>query len=200
METPPVVYFRLPLGAGRGREPVRRTLTVRDTVPGTRPSVPTESVHSDGIRHRRESCRTEPSLHFGRRSTNACPHASAAGSQAAATSQSVEGDPRRIANPTLRRAWPRDLPGAAICVQDVDVQCVLQFTLIHAAGCALHRHTSRVIHRLELSVTARAATVRSSCREAEEAGERLESPHPVIRENSVRKRRKQSHPGRPLLL
>ena len=56
--------------------------------------------------------------------------------------------------PTLKRAWPRDLPGAAICVQDVDVQCVLQFTLIHAAGCALHRHTSRVIHRLELSVTA----------------------------------------------
>ena len=41
---------------------------------------------------------------------------------------------------------------AAICVQDVDVQCVLQFTLIHAAGCALHRHTSRVIHRLELSL------------------------------------------------
>lgn len=42
------------------------------------------------------------------------------------------------------------LPEAAICVQDIDVQCVLQFTLIHAAGCALHRHTSRVIHRLEL--------------------------------------------------
>ena len=41
--------------------------------------------------------------------------------------------------------------GAAICVQNVDVQCVLQFTLIHAAGCVLHRHTSRVIHRLELS-------------------------------------------------
>jgi hypothetical protein len=36
-----------------------------------------------------------------------------------------------------------------MCVQDVDVQCVLQFTLLHAAGCALHRHTSRVIHRLE---------------------------------------------------
>lgn len=36
-----------------------------------------------------------------------------------------------------------------MCVQDIDVQCVLQFTLIHAAGCALHRHTSRVIHRLE---------------------------------------------------
>lgn len=42
---------------------------------------------------------------------------------------------------------------AAICVQDVDVQCVLQFTLIHAAGCALHRHTSRVIHRLESSLS-----------------------------------------------
>ena len=42
------------------------------------------------------------------------------------------------------------MPEAAICVQDIDVQCVLQFTLIHAAGCALHRHTSRVIHRQEL--------------------------------------------------
>ena len=40
-----------------------------------------------------------------------------------------------------------------MCVQDVDVQCVLQFTLLHAAGCALHRHTSRVIHRLELCIT-----------------------------------------------
>ena len=45
------------------------------------------------------------------------------------------------------------LPEAAICVQDIDVQCVLQFTLIHAAGCALHRRTNRVIHRLELSVS-----------------------------------------------
>jgi hypothetical protein len=44
------------------------------------------------------------------------------------------------------------LPEAAICVQDFDVQCVLQFTLINAAGCALHRHTSRVIHRLEWSL------------------------------------------------
>lgn len=53
-------------------------------------------------------------------------------------------------SPTLRQAWPRDGPGAAICVQDVDVQCVLQFTLSNAAGCALHRRTSRVIPRLEL--------------------------------------------------
>ncbi len=48
--------------------------------------------------------------------------------------------------PTLRRAWPRDQPEAAMCVQGVDVQCVLQFTLIHAASCALHRRASRVIH------------------------------------------------------
>ena len=40
-------------------------------------------------------------------------------------------------------------PETAMCVQDVDDQCVLQFTLSHAVGCALHRHTSRVIHRLE---------------------------------------------------
>ena len=56
-------------------------------------------------------------------------------------------------SPTLRRAWPRDGPEAAICVQDVDVQCVLQFTLIHAASCALHRRTSRVIHRSKLFST-----------------------------------------------
>ena len=37
-----------------------------------------------------------------------------------------------------------------MCVQDVDDQCVLQFTLVNAVGCALHRRTSRVIHRLEL--------------------------------------------------
>ena len=53
-------------------------------------------------------------------------------------------------SPTLRRAWPRDGPEAAICVQGVDIQCVLQFILIHAAGCALHRRTSRVIHRSKL--------------------------------------------------
>ena len=48
--------------------------------------------------------------------------------------------------PTLRQAWPRERPRAAICVQDIDGQCVLQFTLIHAACCALHRLASRVIH------------------------------------------------------
>ena len=51
---------------------------------------------------------------------------------------------------TLRQAWPRVRAEAAMCVRDVDVQCVLQFTLVNAAGCALHRRTSRAIHRLEL--------------------------------------------------
>ena len=54
--------------------------------------------------------------------------------------------------PTLGQAWLWDGPTAAICVQDVDVQGVLQFTLIHTVGCALHRHTSRVIHRSKLSL------------------------------------------------
>ena len=70
-----------------------------------------------------------------------------------ATNSSVrrtEPPARGITSPTLRRAWPKDGPLAAICVQSVDVQCVLQFTLIHAAGCVLHRRTSRVIHRLKL--------------------------------------------------
>ena len=52
--------------------------------------------------------------------------------------------------PTLRRAWPQDGPVAAICVQNVDVRCALQFTLLHGAGSVLHRRTSRVIHRLKL--------------------------------------------------
>ena len=75
----------------------------------------------------------------------------------AATQQRYEGSMRRKEPPamgrtlpTLKRAWPKDGPLAAICVQSVDVQCVLQFTLIHAAGCVLHRRTSRVIHRLKL--------------------------------------------------
>ena len=39
-----------------------------------------------------------------------------------------------------------------MCVRDADDRCVLQFTLRNAAGCALHRRASRVIHRSELSV------------------------------------------------
>ena len=52
-------------------------------------------------------------------------------------------DPRTdVARATMARA--------AMCVRNVDDQGVLQFTLILAAGCVLHRRTSRVIHRQEL--------------------------------------------------
>ena len=52
--------------------------------------------------------------------------------------------------PTLNRAWPREQPKAAMRVRIVDDQGVLQFTLIHAVGCVLHRRGSRAIHRLQL--------------------------------------------------
>lgn len=53
------------------------------------------------------------------------------------------------------------VPEAAICVQDIDVQCVLQFTLINAAGCALHRRTNQVIHRQECFSVRRSDTTAS---------------------------------------
>ncbi|KAL8619360.1 hypothetical protein ACOMHN_057018 [Nucella lapillus] len=68
----------------------------------------------------------------------------------ASSTRRIEPPAMGRTSPTLRRAWPKDGPLAAICVQSVDVQCVLQFTLVHAAGCVLHRRTSRVIHRLKL--------------------------------------------------
>lgn len=53
---------------------------------------------------------------------------------------------------TLRRtrSGPRGVR-TAICVQNANDQCVLQFTLLLAAGCVLHRRTSRAIHHRELS-------------------------------------------------
>ena len=45
-----------------------------------------------------------------------------------------------------------EAPKAAMCVQGVDDRCVLQFTSLHAVGCARHRRESRVIHRSELSL------------------------------------------------
>lgn len=45
-------------------------------------------------------------------------------------------------------------PVAAMCVQVVDAQGVLQFTLVHAVCCALHRHTIRVIHPIPTSFAA----------------------------------------------
>ena len=38
-----------------------------------------------------------------------------------------------------------------MCVRSVDDQGVLQFTLIHAVGCVLHRRASQAICRLQLS-------------------------------------------------
>ena len=52
--------------------------------------------------------------------------------------------------PTLRQAWSRKWSETAMCVQDIDDQCVLQITLIHAVCCALHRLASQVIHRIGL--------------------------------------------------
>lgn len=60
-----------------------------------------------------------------------------------------------------------------MCVQGVDVQCVLQFTLVNAAGCALHRRTSRVIHRIELSqISKQPSTVRATRTERLRPGSR----------------------------
>ena len=56
-----------------------------------------------------------------------------------------------------------------MCVQDVDVQCVLQFTLVHAAGCALHRRASRVIHRSEVCIFLFPASARPAPSEVERA-------------------------------
>ena len=86
------------------------------------------------------------------------------------------------------------MPEAAICVQDIDVQCVLQFTLLHAAGCALHRHTSRVIHRLELyqssSVTDKFASKTGSCR--------LRRRRPTVNSTLVNKKKYEDvRAGRP---
>ena len=64
---------------------------------------------------------------------------------------------------------PGTVPEAAMCVQDVDVQCVLQFTLVHAAGCALHRRASRVIHRSEVCIFLFPASARPAPSEVERA-------------------------------
>jgi len=66
------------------------------------------------------------------------------------TRRREEDDRRSILSTDPETGVASGLPEAAMCVQDIDAQCVLQFTLIHAAGCALHRLASRVIHRLEL--------------------------------------------------
>ena len=80
-----------------------------------------------------------------------------------------------------------------MCVQDVDVQCVLQFTLLHAAGCALHRHASRVIHRLELFNS------RSFVRFLETGGSRFRA-RPLRCIDRIAKSEKNGTSGRPTRL
>ena len=41
------------------------------------------------------------------------------------------------------------IPEAAICVQVIAAQYILQFAIVIALCCALHRFVSRVIHRSE---------------------------------------------------
>lgn len=41
------------------------------------------------------------------------------------------------------------IPETAICVQDIAAQYILQFAIVIALCCALHRSASRVIHRSE---------------------------------------------------
>ena len=76
-----------------------------------------------------------------------------------------------------------------MCVQDVDVQCVLQFTLIHAAGCALHRHASRVIHRSEVSLTFSGAV--------EHLDDDARSPHAQKRNGTRKQKKRKLRSGRP---
>ena len=77
---------------------------------------------------------------WGGRRASTAPVAPRVGGRERAAGEAARSDPQ---------AWPRERPGAAVCVQGVDDQCVLQFTLVNAAGCALHRCTSQVIHRSE---------------------------------------------------
>ena len=118
---------------------------------------------------------TSPDTRHGRRRTRAPARQRARTTddcasleETTALSGSNEREPARRRRPKSaprRRTAPRrtmDVPtdpetdvvaaetATAICVQEIDAQCVLQFTLNHAACYALHRFTSRVIHRSEL--------------------------------------------------
>lgn len=66
--------------------------------------------------------------------------------------------------PTLRQAWSRKRTVTAICVQDIDDQCVLQITLVHALCCALHRLASQVIHRIGLFFSFQVLPKSKACR------------------------------------
>ena len=56
-----------------------------------------------------------------------------------------------------------------MCVREVDDPSVLQFTRGNASGRALHRHTSRVIHRSELVYTFKVLSARRAAPAREES-------------------------------
>lgn len=112
----------------------------RSAGPATRPT-PSLVAYFQGQRgFRRETGGCEAGLNLGRRTAG----------RPCDSPRRTEDDPCDCCLTDPETGVASGNTEAAICVQDVDVQCVLQFTLIHAAGCALHRHTCRVIHRLEL--------------------------------------------------
>ena len=136
--------------------------------------------------------RKRPGLHFKPRSLSPPPLRKKKKNYDSSVRQ-MEPPAMGRTSPTLRRAWPKDGPLAAICVQSVDVQCVLQFTLIHAAGCVLHRRTSRVIHRLKLFFSfslspsrATPAKLAEACQPAERAFERFSQRKEMRRERVIK--------------
>ena len=68
-----------------------------------------------------------------------------------------------------------------MCVRNVDDQGVLQFTLIHAVGCVLHRRASRAIRRLQLF---RVFVISTSSASVSSLGSGEESEEGKVRENS----------------
>ena len=66
-------------------------------------------------------------------------------------------------------------------VRNVDDQGVLQFTLIHAVGCVLHRRASRAIRRLQLF---RVFVISTSSASVSSLGSGEESEEGKVRENS----------------
>lgn len=70
-----------------------------------------------------------------------CPRASEGNETLRAQDSCVQISTDPQSDVARARSW------AAICVQDFDAPCVLQFAWVNALCCALHRSTSQVIHR-----------------------------------------------------
>ena len=141
----------------RRRRPNDRQTNGRTNEQKFEPDEPTSPDTRHGRRRAREPARQRA------RTTDDC--ASLEETTALSGSEPEPARRRRPKSAPRRRTAPRrtmDVPtdpetdvvaaetATAICVQEIDAQCVLQFTLNHAACYALHRFTSRVIHRSEL--------------------------------------------------